>query len=305
VSDAIELVVAGNLLVDDLVRHDGETRMGEPGGGALYVSLAAALWGVKVGLVSLLGNDYPAHAIAALQQHAVDLDGVKKLDGPSLRTWLLYERAGRQIVRQLDNPSHASVSPGFEDFPRRYLDAAIVHVCPTPFDVQRPLIDALAHRGRRISVDPHETVRADNLDAWSPIFEKIELFFVSHEELLAGDPSAPPEERLRVALAVRPRRGVLLKRGVEGGVALDVRADRTHPWRSRAAAAIDSTGAGDAFAGGFLAGWIRNEPWERALERGVVSASFAIESWGPAAIIAATPAAAERRRVEWFGKVAA
>lgn len=305
-SEALDLVVAGNLLVDDLVHHDGATRMGEPGGGALYVSLAAALWGVKVGLVSLLGNDYPAHAMDALRQHAVDLDGVKRLDGPSLRTWLLYEKAGRQIVRQLANPSHASVSPGLDEFPRRYLDARFVHVCPTPFDVQRPLVLALANRApARLSVDPHETVRADNLDAWAEVFARIDTFFVSHEELLLGGAVATPEERLRALRGHRPHAAVLLKCGAEGGVALDVRTDRLHPWRSRADRAVDTTGAGDAFAGGVLAGRIRGEAWEPALQRGVVSASFAIESWGPAALIAATPAAAERRRLEWFGGVPA
>lgn len=303
-SDTLDLVVAGNLLVDDLVHHDGATRMGEPGGGALYVSLAAALWGVKVGLVSLLGNDYPAYAIDALRQHAVDLDGVRKLEGPSLRTWLLYEKAGRQIVRQLANPSHASVSPGVEDFPRRYVDAQVVHVCPTPFDVQRPLVTALAGRGARLSVDPHETVRPDNLDAWGEVFSRIDTFFVSHEELLPGS-AATPEERLRALRGHRPHEAVLLKCGAEGGVALDVRADRFHPWHSRAERAVDTTGAGDAFAGGVLAGRILGESWEAALQRGVVSASFAIESWGPAALIAATPAAVERRRLAWFGGVPA
>ena len=304
-SDAIDLVVAGNLLVDDLVHHDGATRMGEPGGGALYVSLAAALWGVKVGLVSLLGNDYPSSAIDALRQHAVDLDGVRKLDGPSLRTWLLYEKAGRQIVRQLANPSHSSVSPGIDDFPRRYFDAQVVHVCPTPFDVQRPLVVALASHGARLSVDPHETVRPDNLELWADVFARIDTFFVSHEELLLGDAGATPEARLRALRGHRPRQAVLLKCGAEGGVALDVCADRFHPWHSRTERAVDTTGAGDAFAGGVLAGRIRGESWEAALQRGVVSASFAIESWGPAALIAATPAAAERRRLEWFGGVPA
>ena len=304
-SDAIDLVVAGNLLVDDLVHHDGATRMGEPGGGALYVSLAAALWGVKVGLVSLLGNDYPSFAMQALEQHAVDLDGVRKLDGPSLRTWLLYEKAGRQIVRQLANPGHASVSPGFDDFPRRYLGARVVHVCPTPFDVQRPLVASLASRGVHLSLDPHETVRPDNLDAWADVFARIDTFFVSHEELLLGGAGATPEERLRALRGHHPHQAVLLKCGAEGGVALDVCTDRFHAWRSRADHAVDPTGAGDAFAGGVLAGRLRGEPWESALQRGVVSASFAIESWGPAALIAATPAAAERRRLEWFGGVPA
>ena len=40
-----DLVVLGNLLVDDLVFQDGRTRMGEPGGAVLYAALGAALWG--------------------------------------------------------------------------------------------------------------------------------------------------------------------------------------------------------------------------------------------------------------------
>ncbi len=302
---SVELVVAGNLLVDDLVHHDGETRMGLAGGGALYVSLAAALWGVKVGLVSLLGDDYPDAAIEALRQHAVDLAGVRALGGPSLRTWLLYEKCGRQIVRQLENPSHASVSPGFADFPSGWAGAHLVHVCPTPFAIQSALVAALAERGARISLDPHETVRADNLDAWGAVLERLELFFVSHEELLPGDARATPEQRLETLRDRLPRKGVLLKCGEEGGASLRRGEGAIARWSSRAARTVDTTGAGDAFAGGFLAGWIRGDPWARAIERGVVAASFAIETWGPDGIIAATPAAAERRRLDWYGGVPA
>jgi ribokinase len=63
---------------------------------------------------------------------------------------------------------------------------------------------------------------------------------------------------------------------------------------------VDPTGAGDAFAAGVLAGWLRGEPHERALQRGIVGASFAVEDWGPAGIFRATPDAAEARLREWF-----
>ena len=42
---APDLVVLGNLLVDDVVFPDGRTRMGEAGGATLYASLGAALKG--------------------------------------------------------------------------------------------------------------------------------------------------------------------------------------------------------------------------------------------------------------------
>ena len=64
---------------------------------------------------------------------------------------------------------------------------------------------------------------------------------------------------------------------------------------------VDTTGAGDAFAVGFLCGLLRGEPPARALARAVVSASFAIEDWGAAALLRATPEAANERLRDWFG----
>ena len=65
-----QLVVAGNLLLDDVVYADGTTRMGQPGGAALYAALGAALWGVRVGIVSRLGSDYPGDVIDTLADRA-------------------------------------------------------------------------------------------------------------------------------------------------------------------------------------------------------------------------------------------
>jgi sugar/nucleoside kinase (ribokinase family) len=298
---APELVVAGNLLVDDIVFHDGRTLMGEPGGGALYVSLAASLWGVRVGLVSLRGTDYPAHATDALRARGVDLEGVRALDGPALRTWLLYEARGRQILHQLGAPGHTTVSPEFRDFPARYLGCRVAHVCPIPFSQQRELVEDLARAKVAISLDPHEPVRADNLEAWGHVLERLELFFISHEELRLGDVERDPRSALLQLERVHPTQSFLLKRGALGGLLYDVPGARFESWEPRFTQVVDSTGAGDAFAGGVLAGWLKGEPWARTLQRGVVSASFAMEAWGPRALIAATHAAAERRLLDWYG----
>jgi hypothetical protein len=59
------LVLLGNLLVDDLVFPDGSTSMGQPGGAIMYGALGAALWGTRVGCVSLVGTDYPVTILVA------------------------------------------------------------------------------------------------------------------------------------------------------------------------------------------------------------------------------------------------
>jgi sugar/nucleoside kinase (ribokinase family) len=93
---------------------------------------------------------------------------------------------------------------------------------------------------------------------------------------------------------------VFFKRGARGGVLYDAREQRFVEWAPRAAGVVDPTGAGDAFAAGFLAGWLGGEDLERSLARGVVSASFAIADWGAAGLLAATPAGAEARLAAWF-----
>src|SRR5207237_9742008 len=106
-----DLVLLGNLLVDDIVLRDGRSLMGEPGGAMLYAALAARLWGTRVGLVTIAGSDYPTAALQALAARGVDLAGVRHISRPGVRTWLLYEPAGRRVIHHLGCPAHAGVSP--------------------------------------------------------------------------------------------------------------------------------------------------------------------------------------------------
>ena len=44
---------------------------------------------------------------------------------------------------------------------------------------------------------------------------------------------------------------------------------------------VDTTGAGDQFAAGFLSGYARGEPLTRCLKRGAIAASEVISHYGP------------------------
>ena len=301
-----DLVVLGNLLVDDLVFPDGRTRMGQPGGAVLYASLGAVLFELPTGLSSWRGLDYPTEALSALAARGMDLEGVREMDRPGLRTWLLYEGRRRQVIHHLDGPTHEEVSPEPEQVPVRWLDARAFHLAPMPFGVQRRLLDGLGQRaGPLLSLDPYAIVKEDTLESWRQLLVGVDVLFLSEDDLELSGTASDPRGALRRLAGAQPAgsrlRLALLKRGVQGGVLYDARRDEFVDWEARADRVVDPTGAGDAFAGGFLAGWLRGEPVERALGRGVVSASFAIEDWGATRILATTSQEAAQRLHSWFG----
>jgi sugar/nucleoside kinase (ribokinase family) len=291
----LDLVVLGNLLVDDVVLPDGRTRMAEPGGAALYVALGAWLWGLRVGIVAVRGDEYPMEVLATLGKRGIALEGVQPLGRPGLRTWLLYEGVRRQIIHRLDGPTHAEMSPAPGALPVAWHDARAFHLAPMPFDVQQALVASLPSGGTLVSLDPYVLLRPDTLAAWRGLLPRVDALFLSEDEMELAEP-----ETLRGLTGGRLKT-VVFKRGAQGGMLFDATTGRVVPWEARAGAVVDPTGAGDAFSAGVLAGWLRGEPHEQAIQRGIVGASFAIEGWGPAGIFRATPDAAEARRREWFG----
>jgi sugar/nucleoside kinase (ribokinase family) len=294
-----DLVILGNLLVDDVVFADGRTVMGAPGGATLYAALGAQLWGLRTGIVAVCGDDYPASALDALSARGVDLAGVRRTKGPGLRTWLLYEGRRRRVVHRLDGPTHAEASPLPADVPASWSAARAFHLAPMPLATQELLVDALSGReGALLSIDPYEIVREETLAAWRRLVSRVDAFFLSEDDVTLPGVLDDPRPALETLGAGRLRI-LAVKRGERGGLVRDVRAARWHEWPSAAVRVVDPTGAGDAFAAGYLAGWLRGEPAEQAARRGAVGASFAIEDWGPDGLLRATPAEAEARLAAW------
>jgi sugar/nucleoside kinase (ribokinase family) len=290
------LVLLGNLLVDDVVLPDGSTCMGQAGGAILYGALGAAMWGTRVGCVSPVGTDYPAAMLEALEQRGVDLTGIHRLERPGVRAWLLYEGHLRRLIHRLGSPTHEEVSPGPEHIPGMWGAAPAFHIAPMPFSVQRRLLASLATGANRfISVDPHLPVTEETLDEWRHTLADADAFFPSEDELLlqgaAGDP-----ERVLPRLATGRLRFIVFKRAERGGILYDAREDRFHRWPGRARKVLDPTGAGDAFAAGFVSAYLEGLPAEACLDRGVVSASFAIEGLGAAALLEARSAGSPVRQ---------
>ncbi len=290
-----DLVLLGNLLVDDVVFPDGRTRMAQPGGAMLYASLAAALWGVRVGCVSLRGNDYPPTALAALRERGVSLDGVHDLRANGVRTWLLYEGVARRVVHHSGCPSHEAVSPDPAHVPGAWRTARAFHLAPMPIATQRALVLAIRgweapERPALVSLDPHLPVSPETLDDWRELLPHVDAFFPSDDEVRWPGDEADAQRAL-ASLASGRLRFVAWKQGASGGTLHDSQAAELKRWPPSAMRAVDPTGAGDAFAAGFLSAWLEGAEPGEGLRRAIASAEIAIRAWGPDGLLAAAPAA--------------
>jgi sugar/nucleoside kinase (ribokinase family) len=280
---APDLVLVGNLLVDDLVYDDGTTRMGRPGGALLHAALAASAWKSSVGLVSIVGTDYPKESLELLRHRGVSLEGLVHLPGPGVRVWLLYENGARRMIPRLGRPSHEDVSPLPAHVPKAFYEAKAMHVAPMPRTRQEAVIAALGDVSRLTSVDPCDLVDDSQLPAMRALLTHADVLFVSDDELSLED--AP---RALASLVHGRTRYVEHRRGREGGVVYEA-FGRTRTWSAHPAKEVEPTGAGDVFAAAFMASLAHGSTLDDAIARGAATASFAVEGVGSDALLTVEP----------------
>lgn len=287
-----DLVILGNLVVDDIVYADGSTRMAQPGGSVLYLSLAARLWSLRVGVVSVVGSDYPRETLRQLEAKGIDLGGVRPLGRPGIRTWLLHEGRKRQVTHRLESPGHLEASPRFEDIPSDWLGARAFHLAPMPRKHQAELVRRIRAEARArfrplISLDPFDLLVDADRPFWRELMGRVDRFFLSEDEVLLSDSEGTLDTWTERCEGLR----ILHKQGNRGGVVYgaDLR------WRAVEVAAVDTTGAGDCFAAALLSSELDGQGLEEGLRRGAVTAALVVSGPGPEALLAATPGG------EWAG----
>lgn len=245
---AVDLVVIGNLLIDQLPG----SRL-EPGGAALYTCLAARLAGLSVGLHSVVGEDYP---VEILERAGVALS-LHKLNGPGGRSVIEYTPQGRTLRHE--GPGHEVMTPRTpQPFATR-----LVHLAPMPWTWQLYHLQRCA-AGTAL-LDPYPTLNDERLAQLMPLADRLRYLLVNVEEL-----ELPLEE-------VSDSVPCLVKEGPLGG---HCRATGTR-WHPPGVEVLDPTGAGDCFAGGLAAGLLAGSDLTESLARGAELAAEALTSVGP------------------------
>jgi len=283
----LDLVVAGNITLDDTILPGARCIENAPGGDALYTAIGARLWGIRAGIFSRVGEDYPEWRLEEIRQAGIDTSGIRRCTGPTVHYRILYEDSNDRQFTHITPPSRlAELSPESADLPPAYRNAAAYHVAAMPTLLQAALLGDFIRHGATVSLDPYEEDVADYIDALLGMFHRGITFLPSELEVgLIMDALGNAHSRRDPfeAAAWFCEQGcqlVSIKLGEMGSLTRLAGDERLYRLPALPTREVDPTGAGDAFCGGFLAGMILYSSPLLAAACGTVSASLVIEDFG-------------------------
>jgi sugar/nucleoside kinase (ribokinase family) len=245
----------------------------ELGGTAANLALAASHWGVRTGIVSRVGPDFPEAFARALREVGIDLRGLERVRGERTPTAYIVTSRRESQLTLIDQGAMANASNA-RLRTRLLASARWVHLTTGDPDHQLRIQAECRRLGRPVAVDPAQEIHY----RWD---RRRLRALLSGAEILFGN-----THEIRRAIALLGVSGIsgLLEtvplvvetRGTEGAAAHSrvgsVRRPAERPSRIQGL-----TGAGDAFRGGFYAGWLSGQPLDRSLVAALRSARCWIE----------------------------
>ena len=276
------IVLAGGFTMDHTVLPDGTFQKDAPGGNILYSAIGASHFCKDVVLYGSVGSDYPQHYLDQLEQAGICTQYVQRLPLPNIKMWALYEtNEQRQLIYRLNSGTNQQMDP----YPTRITPQLLartgaVHICPVKQQVQQDLARAFAGGGRTISLDVIHIpgVLSPAAYADSAMLENVNCFLPSAAEVQVMFPNIPLTQVLKQWCSQMPNKVFVIKDGANGCyVGHGTKQYHVPPYPTKV---VDTTGAGDSFCGGFLAGYYQTQNALQAAVMGSVAASFTIQNFG-------------------------
>jgi sugar/nucleoside kinase (ribokinase family) len=288
VPDVPELLVVGSIALDTREGPFGKVHE-ELGGSAVYFALAASLI-VPVKVSGPVGSDAAERVGEAFEGKPIDTTHVEVLDAPTYR-WTARQEHGRNVdlgsSDRIYNDWTPRVPEGFSGW------AFVGSMRP---DRQAQATRALHHSAKLLAADAMLSYVKRQAPEAKDVLRRAGWFFCNEEEFAALGGGSAEDFRRQWWLD-----GLVLKSG-PGGITAHTADGRVHVPALPDHLAFDTTGAGDAVAGGMLARWLstgaQRGGLEDALVCGVACASLTIESIGIRGIATATPQLLEERMAE-------
>jgi sugar/nucleoside kinase (ribokinase family) len=269
------VLVVGSVALDSV-----ETPFGKAdnvlGGSGMFFSAAASHL-APVQLVGVIGDDYPVDQLDALRVRGVDFAGLEKAEGTSFR-WRGRYRHDLNSAETLE--THLGVFSHFRPkIPAQFRAAPFVFLANIDPRLQ---LDVLKQ------VDRPKLVACDTMNFWIESRRPELLELLRHVDMITindGEARQLTEKSNLVKAArwimERGPKHVIIKKGEHGAfmfTAKSVFFAPAYPLED----VFDPTGAGDAFAGGFMGylarvGRIDEEVLRRAMVYGATLGSFAVE----------------------------
>jgi sugar/nucleoside kinase (ribokinase family) len=274
----MSLIVTGSISIDTIDTPTGSAKE-VVGGSSIYFTAAASFFG-PIRLVGAVGDDFPDSFVDVFNGFGVDTEGLERREGSKTFRW-----HGRyhEDVNQRDTVSVELnvLTEALPPIPKSYEDSGYIFLAVTHPDNQLKLLNAFPKR-KLVVADTIDLYINTTRDELMEVFKRIDGLIINDSEalMLTGEPNAVvAAEKL---MEMGPK-FVVVKKGQHGAILRHPDGTCVLP-AYPAKTVIDPTGAGDSFAGAFMAHLAKTDDisfdsLKTAMAYGTTVASFTIEAF--------------------------
>ncbi len=269
------------------------------GGAATYFSVSASHFS-KVAILGAVGHDFPPQHLRLLQEHGVDTRGVVKLQGKTMffDSEFSYDLYARKV--------HATELNVYLDYdpavPDDLKSPDYLYLGTLEPEKQLSVVSQCSPRPKFILMDTIEFYIETQREKLQKTISEVDCMVLNDIEARMLCKQA---NLFKCAKQIREwgAQLVVIKKGEHGSILF--KDDNAIPFPAFPLEdAVDPTGAGDAYAGGFLghvarAGKMDEKTLKQALAYGGIMGAFAIEDFGVHRLTAITKKDIEARYAKY------
>ena len=251
------------------------------GGGGTNTAATFAKQGFKVAWCGVIGNDIAGREIVEeLENLRIDTQFVLKTrlkptnhsvvlnTGPKKdRTILVYRGASEEFSSK--------------EIPWQLLRAKWFYLAPfsgKAAEITENIVDFAFKNKIKIALNPGNSQLSLPMATLKRILKKVDVLFLNREEasLLTKIPYNKEKQIFKKLDEICPNIAIM---GSSKGITVSD-GNRLYEAKSSLVKTVDKTGAGDAFASGFVSGFIKKGDIEYGIQLGMANSSSCIQKWG-------------------------
>jgi len=253
------------------------------GGSGTYVAYAASHLTNPIQQISIVGNDFPEEEMNELKNRGVQLSGVEIV--PDQKSFFWSGKYHLDMNTRDTLITDLNVLANFDPkVPEEYQGAEFLMLGNLMPSLQLSVIEQLRTRPKLIVLDTMNFWMETSMDDLKKVLQKVDALLINDSEArqLSGEFSLV--KSAKKILQMGPKY-LIIKKGEHGALSFH----KEHVFFAPALPledVFDPTGAGDAFAGGFIGHLshtndISFENMKTAIIVGSAMASFCVEKFGP------------------------
>jgi len=256
------------------------------GGSAANTAAGVAALGSRAGFIGQVAPDQ----LGSFYKHDLTATGVEfttpaaDFGEPTARSMVLVTPDGHRTMNTFLGAAQHLPASALDE--QQIADAAVLYLEGYLWDPETPryamvrAIEVAREAGRKVAFTLSDSFCIDrHRDGFNELIDggRIDILFANEDEIqaLAGvahfeSAVAAVRDKVETLVVTRSEKGAIATRG---GERADVPAEPV-------SAVVDTTGAGDLFAAGFLAGYTSGKSLEQSLKLGAIAAAEVISHYG-------------------------